>query len=224
MSKQPAKDDLSYQTTDATPKMARAYKLPEPLPVDPKQHVGHRVNKREQHYQASCPACQAEDEARRTAKEPQIPASELYRTIFFIPDHQPEHNIALAWVKRRYPGAPNVGSSINYHLVPQMPDVQIVVVCRRMPPGHELTPHERAQLRADNKWIDVPTPMADLLPEVLESAPLLVGDYCDVTENSLLAAGRVVVDRLVDALSDVAPGYRVFKGNPPDQLIELKAQ
>jgi len=209
-------------TSNATPKL-RGYKVPAPAPVDPTKHAGHEVNRRKAHYVASCPACQREDEERRSATEPQIPADELYRTIFLVPNYQPEHNIAMAYIKRRYPAAPNIGSSINYQLVPQMPEIQIVVVCRRVAPGFEITPYQTAQLRADNKWVDVPTPMAELLPEVLESAPIVVGDYCDVTQNSLVQEGAINVDRLVDALADAAPGYRVFKGNPPDQLIELKS-
>jgi hypothetical protein len=105
-----------------------------------------------------------------------------------------------------------------------MPEIQVVVVARRPRPGHQLTPYLAKVLRADNKWEEVAVPHDDLVPEVLESAPILVGDTVKVSAQSLIMEQQVDVSELVDRLAEVALGYRVFKQNPPDQLIVLQME
>jgi len=210
---------------DATPKL-KTSRIPRPARVAPTTHVGHDADRRRHtHYVQSCSACQLADKARRDQQgEPQIPDDDLYRTIFLIPDYAPERRIAEIYIQRRYPRAANVGSSLNYELVPQLPDIQIVVVCRRPEPGYTLTPHVKQQLRIDNKWEEVQVPPEDLVHEVLESAPITVGDSVIVSAMSLTTASRVNTDELVERLAEVTPGYRIFRQNPPDQLIVLQAQ
>lgn len=208
---------------DATPKLSTR-RIPRPEKLAPTVHVGHDSDRRRAiHYNAACPACQLADKARREPG-PHVPEDELYRTIFLIPDYAPERRIAEIYVQRNYPGAQNIGSSLNYQLVPQMPDIQIVVVARRPAPGHSLTPHVKQQLRADNKWEEVQVPPEELVHEVLESAPITVGDSVQVSPMSLTTHSMVNTDELVERLAEVSPGYRVFRQNPPDQLIVLQAQ
>jgi len=209
---------------DATPRI-KAPKIPKPARLAPTVHVGHDSDRRrKQHYVASCPACQLDDKARRTSESASIPEEDLYRTIFLIPDFAPERRIAEIYVQRRYPGAQNIGSSLNYNLVPQMPEIQIVVVARRPEPGHSLSPHVRQQLRVDNKWEEVQVQPEQLVHEVLESAPIQVGDAVTVSPMSLTTATQVNTDELVERLAEVSPGYRIFRQNPPDQLIVLQAE
>jgi len=210
---------------DATPKL-KTSRLPKPARIAPTVHVGHDVDRRRyMHYVHSCSACQLEDKARRDmSNPPQVVEDDLYRTIFLIPDYAPERRIAEMYVQRRYPGASNIGSSLNYELVPQLPDIQIVVVCRRPEPGYTLSPHVRPRLRADNKWEEEQVPLEELVPEVLESAPITVGESVQVSAMSLTTAARVNTDELVERLAEVTPGYRIFRQNPPDQLIVLQAQ
>lgn len=189
------------------------------------RHIGHDLDRRRKiHYSSACPACQQDDQKRRDATEPQIPDEDMYKTIFLIPDYAPERQIAELYLRRRYPNAENVGSSLNYKLVPQMPEIQIVVVCRRPLPRESLTPAQTQELRADNKWIDMAVPHADLVHEVLESAPITVGDTVVVSARSLISEQQTDVGELVERLAEVAPGYRVFKQNPPDQLIVLQTE
>lgn len=177
------------------------------------------------HYVAHCSACQIDDAKRRNREsEPQIPDEDLYKTIFMVPDHAPENRICDLYLRARYPSAVLIGSSFNYNLVPQMPEVQIVVVCRRPLPGKLLTPHSRRELGIDNKWQEVAVPIEELEPEVLESAPIVVGDAVSVSPMSLVSAAMVNTDELVERLAEVARGYRIFRQNPPDQLIVLQAE
>lgn len=217
-------DEDDLRPKDATPKF-KAPRIPKPAMVAPTTHIGHNVDRRRPIvYSAACPACQLDDKARREATEPQVAQEDLYRTIFLIPDYAPERQIASLYIQRRYPGAVNVGSSLNYRLVPQMPEIQIVVVARRPLPGSLVTPHLTKLLRADNKWEDVAVPLDDLVPEVLESAPILVGDTVKVSPSSLIMEQAVDVSELVERLCEASPGYRVFKQNPPDQLIVLQME
>jgi hypothetical protein len=218
-------DDRPAPPKDATPRI-KAPKLPKPQQLAPTVHVRHDNDRRRQrHYVADCPACRLDDLKRRDMSQPpQVGAEDLYRTIFLIPDYAPEHRIAELYLQQRYPGAVNIGSSLNYNLVPQMPEIQVVVVCRRPVPGHEITPHVRKVLQADNKWIEESVPLTELVPEVLESAPIVVGDAVEVSAQSLVSASQVNTDELVERLAEVAPGYRIFRQNPPDQLIVLQAE
>lgn len=218
-------DDRPAPPKDATPRI-RAPKLPKPERLAPTVHVRHdKDRRRERHYVADCPACRLDDDRRRDLTQPpQVSDEDLYRTIFLIPDFAPEHRIAELYLQKRYPGAVNIGSSLNYNLVPQMPEIQVVVVCRRPLPGGEITPHVRKVLRADNKWEEEQVPLGELVPEVLEAAPIVVGDAVEVSAQSLVSATVVNTDELVERLADVAPGYRVFRQNPPDQLIVLQAE
>jgi hypothetical protein len=200
-------------------------RIPKPAYVAPTTHIGHDLDRRRKIiYSSACPACQLDDEKRRTAEEPQVKDEDLYRTIFLIPDYNPERQIAELYLKRRYPGAVNVGSSLNYKLVPQMPDIMIVVIARRAKPGYQLTPFLSKVLRADNKWEDVAVPHSELVAEVLESAVILVGDTVKVSPQSLIMEQAVDVSELVERIAEVAGGYRVFKQNPPDQLIVLQME
>lgn len=218
-------DDRPAPPKDATPRI-KAPKLPKPQLLAPTVHVRHDTDRRrKRHYVAECPACQLDDAKRRDLSQPpQVAPDDLYRTIFMIPDYAPEHRIAELYLQRRYPGAVNVGSSLNYNLVPQMPEIQVVVVCRRPQPGHEITPHVRMRLRADNKWEEEQVPLTELVGEILEAAPITVGDCVEVSAQSLVSAAQVNTDELVERLAEVAPGYRVFRQNPPDQLIVLQAE
>jgi hypothetical protein len=208
---------------DATPKLSTR-RIPRPEKIAPTVHVGHDNDRRRHvHYNAACPACRLDDKARREPG-PHISEEELYRTIFLIPDFAPERRIAEIYVQRTYPGAQNIGSSLNYQLVPQMPDIQIVVVARRPEPGHSLTPHVKQQLRIDNKWEEIQVPPEELVHEVLESAPITVGDSVQVSPMSLTTHSMVNTDELVERLAEVSPGYRIFRQNPPDQLIVLQAE
>jgi hypothetical protein len=217
-------DQITHEAPkDATPRI-KAPKIPRPQRLAPTVHVGHdNDRRRKQHYVASCPACQLDDKARRSGG-PHVAEDDLYRTIFLIPDFAPERRIAEIYVQRNYPGAQNLGSSLNYNLVPQMPEIQIVVVARRPEPGHSLTPHVRQQLRVDNKWEEIQVQPDELVHEVLESAPIMVGEAVQVSPMSLTTATTVNTDELVERLAEVAPGYRVFRQNPPDQLIVLQAE
>lgn len=217
--------DIAHEAPkDATPRM-KAPRIPRPERVAPTVHVGHdRDRRRKRHYVADCRACQLEDKARRERTEPQIPDDDLYKTIFLVPDYAPERHVAELYLRQRYPQAQNMGSSINYNLVPQMPEIQIVVVCRRPEPGHVLSSHVRQQLRADNKWVEEQVPHQELAAEILESAPITVGECVDVSPMSLVSESKVNTDELVERLAEVAPGYRVFRQNPPDQLIVLQAE
>lgn len=218
-------DDRPAPPKDATPRI-KAPKLPKPQQIAPTVHVRHdNDRRRHRHYVADCPACRLDDAKRRDMTlPPQVGADDLYRTIFLIPDYAPEHRIAELYLQQRYPGAVNVGSSLNYNLVPQMPEIQVVVICRRPEPGREITPHVRMVLRADNKWTEEQVPLTELVPEVLESAPIVVGDAVEVSAQSLVSASQVNTDELVERLAEVAPGYRIFRQNPPDQLIVLQAE
>lgn len=219
-----AEVELTHEAPkDATPRL-RTQRLQRPEKIAPTVHVGHDNDRRRKiHYLASCPACRLDDQRRR-APGPHVPEDDLYRTIFLIPDFAPERRIAEIYVQRNYPGAQNIGSSLNYQLVPQMPDIQIVVVARRPQPGHSLTPHVTTRLKQDNKWEEVQVPPEDLVHEVLESAPITVGDSVQVSPMSLTTHSMVNTDELVERLAEVAPGYRVFRQNPPDQLIVLQAE
>lgn len=218
-------DDRPAPPKDATPRI-KAPKLPKPKRLAPTVHVRHdKDRRRKRHYVADCPACRLADDRRRDMSQPpQVSDEDLYRTIFLIPDFAPEHRIAELYLQKRYPGAVNIGSSLNYNLVPQMPEIQIVVVCRRPQPGGEITPHVRKVLQADNKWTEEQVPLSELVQEVLEAAPIVVGDAVEVSAQSLVSATVVNTDELVERLADVAPGYRVFRQNPPDQLIVLQAE
>lgn len=208
---------------DATPRI-KAPRIPRPERIAPTVHVGHDNDRRRKtHYVASCSACQLEDKARR-APGPHVADEDLYRTIFLIPDYAPERRIAEIYVQRNYPAARNIGSSLNYQLVPQMPEIQVVVVARRPEPGYSLTPHVTKRLREDNKWEEVQVAPDDLVHEVLESAPILVGESVSVSPQSLTTHAQVNTDELVERLAEVAPGYRIFRQNPPDQLIVLQAE
>lgn len=208
---------------DATPRI-KAPRIPRPARVDPTRHVGHDSDRRRHiHYLSSCPACQLADNARREPG-PHVAEDDLYRTIFLIPDYAPERRIAELYIQRNYPGAQNQGSSLNYHLVPQMPEIQVVVVARRPKPGYSLTPHVTKRLREDNKWEEVQVQPDDLVHEVLESAPILVGESVSVSPQSLTTHSQVNTDELVERLAEVSPGYRIFRQNPPDQLIVLQAE
>lgn len=225
-----ATDDAGFDNRQAPPKDAtpriKAPKLPKPERLAPTVHVRHdKDRRRHRHYVADCPACRLDDERRRDMTQPpQVADDDLYRTIFLIPDYAPEHRIAELYLQKRYPGAVNIGSSLNYNLVPQMPEIQVVVVCRRPLPGREITPHVRKVLQADNKWTEEQVPLSELVPEVLEAAPIVVGDAVEVSAQSLVSASTVNTDELVERLADVAPGYRIFRQNPPDQLIVLQAE
>lgn len=219
----PTPDDEAPK--DATPKMARAPKIPKPERIAPTTHIGHDLDRRRAIvYSSACPACQLDDAKRRAMTEPQVADEDLYRTIFLIPDYAPERQIAELYLRQRYPNAENIGSSLNYRLVPQMPEIQIVVVCRRPAPRQKLTPPMRSILRPDNKWEEVAIPHEELLPEVLESAPILVGDAVVVSPRSLITEQQTDVSELVERIAEVSPGYRVFKQNPPDQLIVLQME
>jgi hypothetical protein len=214
-------DDLPPK--DATPRI-KAPRIPRPERVAPTTHVGHDADRRRKmHYVANCSACQLADKARRVGG-PHIPDEDLYRTIFLIPDFAPERRIAEIYIQRNYPAAQNIGSSLNYQLVPQMPEIQIVVVCRRPEPGHALRSHVIKRLREDNKWEEVQVPPEDLVDQVLESAPILVGESVHVSPMSLTTHTMVDTNELVERLAEVSPGYRIFRQNPPDQLIVLQAE
>jgi hypothetical protein len=202
---------MQTQTTESSDKQPKR-----------QNHRHPRVNGRESMYWHDCPACQADDDARRELKQPQIPDQDLGRTFFLVPDYAPERDIAVMYLKQKYPRAKNIGHEINMQALPYVQGAQVVVVCRRPRPNTELTPIGKLELMKDGKWKEVKTPIAEMVPEVLESAPIGVADSIAVSQPSVFVPSTVSTDELLERLTDVAWGYRVFRQNPPDVMVRLE--
>jgi hypothetical protein len=135
----------------------------------------------------------------------------MERTIFLFPDYQPEERVCREYVKQHYLNAKIVGSKFNLPRVSQIPEIQLVAVRRQAPPGKELTPVYNRIIGADMKPRDLENPIALLVPDVLESAPISVSDAVDNVATSLLSDQAMNNSELVNRLCDVFHGYRVLR-------------
>lgn len=152
----------------------------------------HQVPGRKPFYVFNCKACVAEDKARREAL-PTIPDEDLENTVFLIPERDHDSALARLYLSKRYPAEIVALSDIRPERMASWPRSQIVVITRRMLPGARAL-GGKSELRENKKdeMVEVPIPIEFHLPEIFESAPVLVSDC--VTANAATMFADSVTD------------------------------
>jgi hypothetical protein len=179
-------------------------------------------------YYVGCALCREEDEARRASETPNIPADQVDTTFFLYPDYAPEKQVCEAYLRRKYPNLnPGLhGSSVPRDRLMMVPEFQVVAV-RRVPLLHRsLSPIFRREIMKDLTWHDVPVDQEDLIPEVLESAPISIADSIEAPTQTFFQSGSTSDAELVARLCDVFHGYRVATRvhiDPPSRHLYVTA-
>lgn len=180
------------------------------------------VRKREVHYAHDWPEMQQAD--RERLKSPSIPADRLASTIFLAPRSSYEFALAREFLLKRYPNV-NLSQLRDYIPIGQLPAmlrdrVQLVVIVRRgiNPDQRGAKPGTRI---VDKKTGEMPEerPYSELIPDVIESAPLQLIDCIDADTDLYGANAEFSTDELVERLSEIAYPAVVFRMDADKQII-----
>lgn len=138
--------------------------------------------------------------------------------IFLLPDAEYEAKICRAYIAATYPGTPasRVTTQFNLKGIVNLPDLKIVVL-RRMPGASAAVRFITTQ--EGRRHEDVP--VIELVHEVLEAAPIRVGDHVKVSPGALFTETTASTGSLIEALSEAAQPARVQPPNAPDNLLRM---
>lgn len=190
----------------------------QPAHLQKLRHV-HPPADHETIYSSGCHACRAEDEKRRNSTAQHIADEDLARTVFFIPNFDPELGIALEYLKQRYRGkAKNISHTVKWTKLLSLSDFQVVLVRRVPREGEELESHIK-EVATEVQHIRRPMYRrhAELTGQILESAPVAISEFANEAVFSLSDQVNPKVDELIIVLQDiVGPNFRIMKHNEPD--------
>lgn len=176
---------------------------------------GHRrltqVPGRKPAYINTCKACFAEDIARREAA-PTLTEKELENTIFLVPERDFDQALVRLYLERRYADvAITAMSDIRPERMATWPGSQVVVVTRRVAPGRKAL-GGKFELKENKKdeMVEVPIPMENHLPEVFESAPVVVSECVQSSVATMFADASVDVTEFRTRLAELcAPVFTI---------------
>jgi hypothetical protein len=133
-------------------------------------------------------------------------------TLFLCSDDEHEYKIAVGYVKEKYPGS--LASVVREIPVDRLQSVHVIVPLFR-PRGCTDAMVTKDEGRRE---IVRPTPLKDMIPEVVEAKPLHVKDYWTVLSGAgqgvafASVAGAVSVNKLFGALSERLEDPITIKG------------
>jgi len=189
---------------------------PKPKPL---QHRHPRDQRRHIVYNATCALCRQLDRER----EP-ISVEDIERTVFLVPEFQPERQICGAYLAKRYGDDANliVRDRIDLKLLARLMKAQIVVCVRRSVTSRPVKSHTQMLKDTDGRTIEVARPYEDLIDEVIESEPLQVIDcVAGAVELGMFDEAVLDTDELVERLQELAYPFRAMRLNPPDTWLKI---
>ncbi len=162
-------------------------------------------------YLANCKACVAEDVKRMAADAPE---HDFDSTVFLIPELAPDSNLATAYLAKRYPGIEVAAlSTIRPARLAVRKGASVVVVTRRVLKGQRFVGSSvRVVEDKRGELIEQQVPIEEYLPEIVESAPVVVDDCVTSTAATMFSDAQVDLGELSAQLSDhAAPRYTVVQ-------------
>lgn len=187
-------------------------------PMPPHKHP--RDMRRHIVYAPSCQACRRLDDERAP-----VPAEDLERTIFLVPEFIPEKQISTVYLQQRYGEDTDliIRDKFDLKLMARLMKAQIVVVVRRSRGGKPVKSHVRFEHREDGRQYEVQIPHVELIGDIIESAPIPVSDCVDGPEAlGMFDEAMLDTAELIERLQEVAVPFRVAAPNPPDSLVKIK--
>jgi hypothetical protein len=173
-------------------------------------------------YVFDCPACVADDKARIAAPPTMTPA-EVSTTLFLIPESDYDRSICALYVRGRYPEAQSVSHQFHAEKLAYVKDARIVVITRRGLNGKAPGPGSKRQKDEEGKWEDFKLPPETYLPEVVESAPIIVADCMDVVPATMFSEGSVDLTELTARVAERAYPYRIAPpADPRDKMFVMR--
>jgi hypothetical protein len=154
-------------------------------------------------YQPNCKACRAEDAARSGVDKSGFSDAELTQITFLIPEEEYDGLVCRAYLAKKYPEAPWVGSQLDLATLNGWPDGDKIVVLRRVPGVDGLGPRYKRTKDAEDKWVTEEVKPSAYVHEVVESAPIEVRSSLVVQRADRFTQSKTDVNPLVDRLAEV---------------------
>lgn len=143
-------------------------------------------------------------------------------TVFLLPDLDYDKRVINLYLKQKYKGIPAqyIDSQVNSQAIPFVRDLAFVVCVRRAKEDEVPGPdHEDYEDPKSGKIRSRPIKPETYIHEVVESAPIRVGDHVKIERGTMFAPVETNLRPLIQALSDAAYPYRVSSQNKPDFMI-----
>lgn len=176
----------------------------------PPKHVHMPIGTRRPPYQFSCKACMAEDVARRE-KECDYSDEDFENTLFLVPENDYDSNIARLYVTNKYGERAQVTTELRPERMATWRGGRVVVITRRQLPGKDLGTRLRMEENKFGELVELAVPLTEHLPEIFESAPVIVADIVAATAATMLSDAIVDLTEFHDILCELAaPRYLVF--------------
>lgn len=176
-------------------------------------------------YVFNCPGCIHADKERMAAP-PTLKEEDFARTVFLLPESAYDSKVARAYLYARYGDSPvNLGPSVNLSRVTAVRGAQIIVINRRRFDGKACGPADRRELDDEKKWASIAVPAETYVDEIVESAPVIIGDLVEETPQTMFSAEAPQdLAAIVDHLSQlVAPRYYIACPlHPDDRLYTMR--
>lgn len=192
--------------------------------ADPNVH-NHGTGKREEHwtdedgrrrsrpaqgrvptYMFNCKACQTAD-AKRMAAPPVLSTDDDFEnTVFMIPENANDAKVIGLYLKQRYPGKELFTiDTIRPERLALRPGSQVVVLVRRPLPGQARVGN-MFKIGEDKEGLitELPVPLETHLPEVCESAPVLVSECVSSSAATMMEDATIDITELKDRLGELA--------------------
>lgn len=157
-------------------------------------------------YVFNCKACQAADAKRMAAPPTLVTEDDFANTVFLIPENSNDAKVVNLYLKQRYPGQELFCiDTIRPERLALRPGSQVVVMTRRPLPG-KATVGNMFKIGEDKEGLitELPVPVETHLPEVFESAPVLVSDCVVSSAATMMEDATVDISELKDRLGELA--------------------
>lgn len=157
-------------------------------------------------YVFNCKACQTAD-TKRMAAPPTLSSDEDFEnTVFMIPENASDAKVVSLYLKQRYPGKELFCiDTIRPTRLALRPGSQVVLLVRRPLPGKSKVGN-MFKLGEDKEGLitELPVPLEEHLPEVYESAPVLVSDCVVSAAATMMEDATVDISELKNRLGELA--------------------
>lgn len=178
-------------------------------PSEPKRTAEHR---HASHYLHTCKACREADKARSAPDKRALSEADLAHTTFLLPEDSYDNQVCRAYLLSKYPDHDHqfITSMINLDMLTGWEREDTIVVIRRVAGPQGFGPRIKRQKDEENKWADIEVPPHTYVPEVVESAPLLVDELVSRPKANRYVKAPIDYMPLVERLTEfLVPTYRV---------------
>lgn len=197
------------ESTTTGPRIETRKRTAAPVDSGPPKHVHAKMGTRTPPYQFSCKACLLEDTLRRTAPE-DYSDEDFANTLFLTPEDDFDGGLCKLYIANKYGDLAQVTTELRPERMATWRGGRVVVVTRRALPGKTVGPRSRMEENKHGELVEMTVPISEYLPEVWESAPVVVSDVVAATAATMLSDAIVDLGELHDILCELAaPRYIV---------------